>query len=121
MTREEANSCIGTIEMLQRLAYNIHGVMDVIDADNCKKIIKALERTRWIPIDEKLPEVDEDGDSDYIFISLENFSLPVIGRYAIDQDGDGSFYEGDEERTLLSYGLFVNAWMPLPKPYRESE
>jgi len=84
-------------------------------------IIKALERTRWIPIDEKLPEVDEDGDSDYIFISLENFSLPVIGRYAIDQDGDGSFYEGDEERTLLSYGLFVNAWMPLPKPYRESE
>ena len=44
MTREEAKSCIGTIEMLQRLAYNIHGVMDVIDADNCKKIIKALEQ-----------------------------------------------------------------------------
>lgn len=52
MTREEAKSCIGTIEMLQRLAYNIHGVMDVIDADNCKKIIKALEQEpktgRWI-------------------------------------------------------------------------
>ena len=30
--------------MLQRLAYNIHGVMDVIDADNCNKIIKALEQ-----------------------------------------------------------------------------
>ena len=44
MTREETKSCIGTIEMLQRLAYNIHGVMDVIDADNCKKIIKALEQ-----------------------------------------------------------------------------
>lgn len=44
MTREEAKSCIGTIEMLQRLAYNIHGVMDVIDAENCKKIIKALEQ-----------------------------------------------------------------------------
>ena len=44
MTREEAKSCIGTIELLQRLAYNIHGVMDVIDADNCKKIIKALEQ-----------------------------------------------------------------------------
>lgn len=43
MTRKETKSCIGTIEMLQRLAYNIHGVMDVIDADNCKKIIKALE------------------------------------------------------------------------------
>ena len=44
MTREEAKSCISTIEMLQRLAYNIHGVMDVIDADNCDKIIKALEQ-----------------------------------------------------------------------------
>ena len=44
MTEEEAKSCIGTIEMLQRLAYNIHGVMDVIDANNCKKIIKALEQ-----------------------------------------------------------------------------
>lgn len=44
MTREEVKSCIGTIEMLQRLAYNIHGVMDVIDVDNCKKIIKALEQ-----------------------------------------------------------------------------
>lgn len=44
MTREETKSCIGTIEMLQRLAYNIHGVMDVIDVYNCKKIIKALEQ-----------------------------------------------------------------------------
>lgn len=44
MSIDEAKSCIGTIEMLQRLAYNIHGVMDVIDADNCKKIIKMLEQ-----------------------------------------------------------------------------
>lgn len=44
MTKEEAKSCIGTIELLRRLAYNIHGVMDVIDADNCKKIIKALDQ-----------------------------------------------------------------------------
>ena len=53
MTREEAKSCISTIEMLQRLAYNIHGVMDVIDADNCEKIIKALEQEpktgHWMP------------------------------------------------------------------------
>lgn len=44
MTREEIESCIWTIKMLQKLAYNIHGVMDVVDADNCKKIIKALEQ-----------------------------------------------------------------------------
>jgi len=44
MTGEEAKSCIDTIEMLQKLAYSIHGIMDGIDADNCKKIIKALEQ-----------------------------------------------------------------------------
>ena len=44
MTNKEAKSCIKTIEMLRRLAYNIHGVMDVIDADNCEKIIKALKQ-----------------------------------------------------------------------------
>ena len=44
MTREEAQSCIKTIELLRRLAYNIHGVMDVIDAKNCEKIIEALSR-----------------------------------------------------------------------------
>lgn len=44
MTSKESQSCIKTIEMLRRLAYNIHGIMDVIDTDNCEKIIKALEQ-----------------------------------------------------------------------------
>lgn len=55
MIREEAKSCICTIKMLQRLAYNIHGVMDVIDADNCKKIIKALEQE---PCDDAISRQD---------------------------------------------------------------
>ena len=38
MKDTEIKSCIGTIEMLRRL----HGVMNVIDADNCEKIIKVL-------------------------------------------------------------------------------
>ena len=38
MTDIELKSCIGTIEMLRRL----HGVMNVIDAGNCEKIIKVL-------------------------------------------------------------------------------
>ena len=43
MTREERESCIGTIELLRKLAFNIHGVMDVIDAENCDKLIKVLK------------------------------------------------------------------------------
>lgn len=54
MTNKEIKSCVGTIEMLRRLAYNIHGVMDVIDADNCEKIIKALEQEQ----DKPMVEID---------------------------------------------------------------
>ena len=64
MTSKEAKSCIKTIEMLRRLAYNIHGVMDVIDAENCEKIIKALEQE---PRGEMLicPECGLDVHSDF--------------------------------------------------------
>lgn len=43
-----------------------------------------------------------------------------IGRYENDGEND-KFYPGDEEETYASYGLIVNAWMPLPEPYREEE
>ena len=69
---------------------------------------------RWIPINERLPEADE-----YILISCSNYTGLCIGRYEKNEDGSGNFYQGDDDDTLLSYGLFVNAWMPLPKPYRE--
>ena len=42
MNEKERKSCIFTIKTLMNLAYNIHGVMDVVDVDNCKKIIEML-------------------------------------------------------------------------------
>ena len=68
----------------------------------------------WIPIDERLPETD-----DYILVSFSNYTLPDIGRYEVDKDGGGAFFPGDEERSYASFGLFINAWMPLPEPYKE--
>lgn len=68
----------------------------------------------WIPIEEKLPP-----DDDYVLLSFENFSIPDIGRYEVDEDGGGIFYPGDDARSYNSYGLFVNAWMPLPQCYEE--
>lgn len=44
MTGEESKSCIQTIKLLRRLAFNVHGVMDVIDAQNCDKIIAMLSQ-----------------------------------------------------------------------------
>ena len=79
--------------------------------------IKALEKQKdngWIPVEEKLPNTN-----DYILLSFSNFTIPVVGRYEIDEDGSGAFYIGDEAETCLSQDLFVNAWQQLPKPYKE--
>ena len=67
----------------------------------------------WIPVAEKLPESGK-----YILLSFENFSLPMIGRYEGNETDGGSFYVGDETETRTKQDLFVNAWMPLPDPYR---
>ena len=77
--------------------------------------IHALKETQWIPCSERLPEEEE-----YILLSFENYTGLDIGRYEKDGEND-NFYPGDEEEAYASYGLIVNAWMPLPEPYREEE
>lgn len=72
----------------------------------------------WIPIEEDLPEVNEYGCSDYLLLSFENFNIPEIGRYEVDKEGNGAFYAGDDAKSLSSYGLFVNAWMPIIPCYK---
>lgn len=80
-----------------------------------QKLNAEEKKHRWIPVEERLPEEDE-----YVLMSFENFTLPAIGRYEINDKGDGAWYLGDcdEEDTCISAGLFVNAWMSLPEPYR---
>lgn len=43
MTYKERQSCINTINTLRRLALNIHGVIDVVDNENCNKLIELLD------------------------------------------------------------------------------
>ena len=50
-------------------------------------------------------------------MSFENFSLPLIGRYEVDETG-GVFYAGDDDESCISQDLIVNAWMLLPEPYQ---
>ncbi len=67
----------------------------------------------WIPADEP-PK-----DDNYVLLSFESFSLPLVGRYESDGKGGGSYYIGDcdEEDTCIANYLYVNAWQPLPKPF----
>ena len=81
------------------------------DQKDAKEALKEIRR--WIPVTEKLPEPET-----YILVSFDNFTLPDIATYRVDDDGSGAFYPGDEDYTYISVGFYVNAWMPLPKPYR---
>lgn len=71
----------------------------------------------WVPVNSD-DEESFPSNNEYILLSLSNFSIPIVGRYEMDAEG-GVFYCGDEDTTLVSQGMFVNAWMPLPKCYRE--
>ena len=69
----------------------------------------------WIPVTERVPDNDR-----YILLSFENFSLPEVGRYEKDERG-GAFFVGDDDEPISKSGVFVNAWMELPKCYKEPE
>ena len=72
-------------------------------------------RAEWILVTERLPETGK-----YVLISFSNFTVPITGRYEEDEEG-GAFFSGDEDESLISKGLIVNAWMPLPEPYHEDK
>ena len=87
-------------------------------AEAMEKLAKLEDKEEsggWIPCSERLPEEEK-----YILLSFANYTGLDIGRYENDGEND-NFYPGDEEETYASYGLIVNAWMPLPEPYREEE
>lgn len=80
-----------------------------------KELGKERKKHAWIPEEERLPETN-----DYVLMSFENFTIPLVGRYESDEDGGGAWYLGDcdEKDTCVSNNLFVNAWMTLPEPYK---
>lgn len=94
-------------KMYEQIAKMRNDIIDIINAQP--------QADKWIPISERLPE-----DDNYILVSFENYTLPDIARYEEDENG-GAFYPGDEDKSYVSFGLFVNAWRPLPEPYREGD
>ena len=82
-----------------------------------KKINESMRQYQgWIDINDRLPNPEE-----WVLVSFENFTRPDIGRYEAESDGSGAFYPGDEDASYASFGIFVNAWMPLPEAYRREE
>lgn len=74
-------------------------------------------KSGWHDINDELPEPGK-----YVLVSFENEGLlPDIGSYETEGDGSGAFYPSDSDTAYASIGAFVNAWMPLPEPYRREE
>ena len=113
----EIDNGIKTIEPLMKGETRQIAESQIIGLEEAKKIVEKYKgNTGWIPVEQRLPETD-----DYILLSFANVSLPQIGRYEETDDGGGAFYIRDNGKSLISYGLFVDAWMPLPDPYRPEE
>lgn len=73
--------------------------------------IQALERTRWIPVSERLPK-----EYDLVLVT-EKYGLVDTARFV-----HNDFTEMDEWIVADDETIDVIAWMPLPQPYKgESE
>jgi hypothetical protein len=61
---------------------------------------------KWIPISERLPEVDKYGEA-YVLVCMDNGFIAA------------TTYVKDEGFELWAFSGEAIAWMPLPKPYKE--
>jgi hypothetical protein len=101
MTREEA------IEILTRYKEESEEDYYVKRAKALTMAIKALEQeSRWIPVEEKLPEIHN--YTDRYLVTLERGWV----RTARFTECDGNHWWSYDD---------VVAWMSLPQPYREVE
>lgn len=95
--------------------YDSYG--DIIEWLRKEADIPESNAGKWIPADQP-PETDETEMSDYVLLSFENLPVPLVGIYELDEEGNGAYYVGDSEKSCISQGYVVNAWMPLPEQYK---
>ena len=91
-----------------------YAVIECETEEDFNYIKQRLESTRWIPVEERLPEVPEETEDDY----CPEFNVMIKGAVkatALKFAPDGTWF--DDFGQVYS----VIAWMPLPEPYRKEE
>ena len=78
------------------------------------------QKTRWIPVGEKLPEVNEFGYSEYVQLAYAVYGCKYLGsqvvsRYHLNHKTQTMEWEYMHE-TLSSWGYEPVAWRCLPEP-----
>lgn len=86
--------------------------MDADMVKACEECEKDAANQAWTTVEEELPPPDK-----YLLLSLENYPIPMVGRYLVNGDEDGTFMIGSSQESFLQNDLYVNAWMELPVPY----
>lgn len=64
---------------------------------------------------------DPPEDDRYILLEFENFSVPFVGYYECNENDGGAYYDGDNEKPLIDYGIRVRGWWELPEPLKEAK
>ena len=109
MTNEEAKDRISAIIDDFNKFYRITELpMDKNDVEALNMAIKALERSRWIPVSERLPRAEQ-----YALITVYNQTKMCWYKNGIFVDGEQNAYTKENEELV--------AWMPLPEPYEAQE
>lgn len=81
-----------------------------------EQAIESLERQRWIPTSERLPD-----RNDSYLVTVVSFDETAEIRYLFVEHGnrDGTFLHFDVKKPKRKSGEYIIAWMPLPKRYME--
>lgn len=95
------------IEILDPEHWEIYDGLDEVN-EACRMGMEALERTRWIPCSERMPEVCK--DTSYLSY-IPSFGAADIADYHPDVD----------EWTFMGLPITVTHWMPLPEPPEEEQ
>ena len=107
-------------QLINHLKYNRSIGADYLLTDNdADEIIEALKqrtKEKWIPVSERLPEPQDDGDNDFSDWFLVTLNLGDDENYT-----DVAFYCFSEQKWYTKRIVIgeVVAWMLLPEPYKK--
>lgn len=117
------------VEVIERFAQRQNGKLKKIkpyaeilcDTKEDLEFVKAAVDAYpgWRDINESLPE-----PRTWVLLSFSNREYVGIGQRFLLEDGSSEFHLDDlelGEYTCESLNFLVDAWMPLPKPYKEKQ
>ena len=82
--------------------------------DLLKELVDKADAFEWIPVSERLPEPPKE-NQELDYSQLDVYLVSINEGYTVRAFWDGKNF-GDG-----MFKLYVKAWMPLPKPYKENE